>query len=617
MVSTAPQTAGAAHDALSANSATVLHVVDPPSKSTSSRLCGLAASEALLISTGTLALLGASGAALAVPAIVGQLIQIASNPQAPESKANVRNHILMLLGLFVLQALFVFIRSFTFTLAGERVVRRLRTSTFASLISQEIGYFDDHSTGELLSRLSSDTKSMENASTKNVSMFVRSCVQAIGGLGILFFISWKLTLVMLAVVPAVAVGAVIFGKFTKQYSNRVQNKLAEASQVADEAISNIRTVRSFRQELRMRVSYSDSIEAGYVMAKKLAFLFASMLSFDITLAGVALLAVLWYGVILVLEGELTVGSLTSFVLYTLTIGAAFGTISTLYFDLMKAVGATQKVFEIIERNPRITYPEKGIDIGECKGHVRLDRVSFSYPARSDIKTLDGLSIDIPPGKRIALVGPSGAGKSTVAALIQRFYDPTSGVVTIDGFDLATFDPQFLQRTIAVVNQEPTLFNTTIAENITFGMNNNFGGTGEAQSEPIEEAAKSANAHDFIVNLPEGYATVVGERGIRLSGGQKQRIAIARALYRNPKILLLDEATSALDAESEHLVQRALEVLMENRTVLIIAHRLSTVRNAAEVVVLDKGVVVEQGTHDTLLAKKGLYASLVMHQLSMA
>jgi ATP-binding cassette subfamily B protein len=579
-----------------------------PSKDQFLWLISLAKNELWLIVIGTIGLVLTSGINLLIPQYIGQLIDTVTN--SSDAKLALSTLVLSFFGLMLLFAIFTFIRAFSYTLAGERVVARLRRNLFDNIVVQEIGFFDETKTGELINRLSSDTKALENAVTVNISMALRNVIQALGGLFILFYISWKLSLVMIATIPPLSIGAVIYGRFVKSLSKKVQDALAKSSDVAEESFSNIRTVRSFGQESKHKKLYSDAIEESYQLAKKLALAGGTFQGGVMFVANSALVGVLWYGGTLVLNKEMTIGTLTSFLLYTIFVGVALGILSTLYFDIVKALGATERVHALIQRIPKIICDSsvgERLDSSSMQGFVEFKNVNFAYPARRDNQVLHDFSLSLEPGQVVALVGQSGGGKSTVASLLQRYYDPDSGFISVDNVNISDLDVIWLRHKIGAVSQEPVLFATSIRENISYGRE-------DATEEEIIQAAKEANAHQFISQFKEGYDTKVGERGVRLSGGQKQRVAIARALLKNPKILILDEATSALDADSEHLVQQALEKLMKGRTVLVIAHRLSTVKNADKVCVVHQGRIVETGRHQELLQRGGMYKKLVERQL---
>lgn len=504
------------------------------------------------------------------------------------------------------QATSTSLRFALFTSAGERVVTRLRQELFEHLLAQEIAFFDERKTGELLSRLSSDTTLVQNAVSVNISMGLRFAAQVVGGVVFLFYTSPALTLVMLGVVPPVALGAVAYGRRVRGLSRQAQDAAARATEVAEETLAGIRTVRSFAAEKAEIQRYTRAVWDSFDIVFRRIVTSAVFMGVSSFAAFAALALVLWYGGRLVVAGEMTVGGLTSFLMYTLVLAFSLGGISELWADLMRAVGAAERVFELLDRTP--TIPNRA---GDCPstvlGRIELRDVSFSYPSRKDVSVLRGLDFVIEPGEVVALVGPSGAGKSTIAAMLLRFYDPDSGVVRLDGRDLSTISPEWLRQNVGIVSQEPLLFSCSVAENIKYGKMT-------STQEEVIAAARAANAHEFISKFPEGYETLVGERGVKLSGGQKQRVAIARAVLKDPKILLLDEATSALDAESEHLVKEALDRLMKGRTTLIIAHRLSTVKHADRVLVISDGKIMQSGKHASLMQEEGLYKKLVERQL---
>jgi ATP-binding cassette subfamily B protein len=423
---------------------------------------------------------------------------------------------------------------------------------------------------------------------------------------LLLVTSWRLTLVMLAIVPPIAIGSVILGRRISKLSRKAQDALARASEVAEETIAGVRTVQSFTREPAESARYTGAVWDAFALARRRVTVVAAFVGGMVLTGYGALACVLWFGGRLVVGGRMTVGELTAFTLYTVFVAFALSTLADLWSDLMRAGGASQRVFELLERTPELAT---GGDLrpDAIDGRVQLADVSFAYPARPEVVVLDGIDLGLEPGTVTALVGPSGAGKSTLSALIPRLYDPIAGEVRLDGLDVRDYDLEWLRQQIGIVAQEPMLFSTTIEDNIRYGR-------ADASRDEIEAAARAAHAHDFVVSLPDGYGTQVGERGIQLSGGQKQRVAIARALLKDPPILILDEATSSLDAESEALVRDALELLMRDRTSLVIAHRLSTVRNADRVVVLDGGRVLEAGTHDRLMGTDGVYRRLVRHQL---
>lgn len=569
-------------------------------------MLGLARPERASLVAGTVFLVLASGAGLVYPQAIRWLLDEALGRR----DAAVIDRVAIGMGVVLsLQAAASAIRYKLFTAAGERVVARLRAQLYAAMLRQEIAFFDGRRTGELTSRLASDTQVVQNAVSVNISMVLRNAATAIGGVVLLVWTSPELAAVMLVVVPPVAVGAVLWGRALRKLSTRAQDALADASHVAEESLAGIRTVRVFAAEPIERDRYDEANDRGLALAIRrvdIGAYFVAVVSFAALGAGTL---VLWYGGRLVITNELSVGSLTSFLVYTLLVATSVGALSDLWIQLARATGSAERIFEILDRTPEMAL-EGGLRPACARGEVCFESVRFRYPARPDVEVLRGIDITLSPGETVAVVGASGAGKSTMAALLSRLYDPTEGRVTLDGVDLRELDPQWLHRVVGIVPQEPILFSTSIAENVRYGRP-------DATDAQVHEACRAAHAHEIVARLPEGYATRVGERGIALSGGQRQRVAIARALLQDPRVLVLDEATSALDAESEHLVQEALERLARGRTVLVIAHRLSTVIGADRVVVLDEGKVAEVGDHRSLMARGGLYKRLVERQLGAA
>jgi len=568
------------------------------------RILSLAAAEWRAILVGTVFLFLGSVASLAFPKVVGGLVDEALQTS---TNRDLDRLALLMVVVFAVQGVAIGVRAWIFTLVGERVVTRLRSNVYRHLMSQEIAFFDSRRTGELLNRLSSDTSVLQNSVSVNISMFLRNLVGVVGGIVLLLLSSPQLTALMLSVVPAVTLGAVWFGRVVRRLSREVQDALARAGEVAEETIAAVRTVRAYNREPMEAGRYTAAVNDSFRLSARRATAVA-WFSGAASFAGYAALAiVLWFGGRMVMDGGMTVGELTSFMVYTLMVAFSLTALAGLYSDFNRAVGAADRVFDLLEREPQLAA-SGGDKPDQVQGLVELCEVHFTYPARPEVEVLRGVSLRLEPGTVTALVGASGGGKSTIAALLCRFYDPTAGEIRLDGRPLTTLDPVWLRDQIAVVEQEPTLLSTSIAANIRYG-------NPDASDEEVVEAARTANALDFVERFPEGIYTQVGERGVQLSGGQKQRVAIARAVLKSPRILILDEATSALDAESEHLVREALERLMVGRTTLVIAHRLSTVREANQVAVIQLGELVEIGTHAELIEQDGQYRRLVERQLA--
>ncbi len=580
-----------------------------PLKTTLKRLYSLAWPERGPLALATLFLLASGVGNLAFPKAAGTLFDEALLHAAPGQVdlGRVDQLALALVAIFAATAVASALRFVLFSRAGERIVAKLRGDLYQALLHQEIAFFDTQKTGELSSRLSSDATVLQTTVTSNVSMVLRNAMQAFGALAMLLVTSGKLTTLMLGVVPPVALSAVWYGRRVRRLSKESQDALAKASEVAVESLGGIRTVRSFAAEAMEVERYQSAIGTSLSLAFRRIRLAGTFFGIAFFAAFSAAAMVFWYGARMVAEGSLTAGSLISFLFYTMQMAAGLSALAELWTDVQRAAGAAERVFELLHRTPAIP-PHEGKKLERVEGEVRFEGVDFAYPSRPDVKVLDDFHFTLDAGKIVAIVGPSGAGKSTIASLLYRLYDPSKGSITLDGHRYTELDAQWLRQQVGVVAQEPLLFSTTIADNIRYGRPH-------ATQAEVEAAARMANAHQFITAFPEGYQTLVGERGVQLSGGQKQRVAIARAVLKDPRILILDEATSALDAENEHLVKEALERLMQGRTTLVIAHRLSTVKDAHRVAVLDHGRVAQTGTHASLVSEDGLYRRLVEKQFA--
>ncbi len=501
------------------------------------------------------------------------------------------------------------LRYYLVTRLGERVVADIRKAVFDRMISMSPAFYERLMTGEVLSRITTDTTVILSVIGSSVSVAARNVLILIGGLALLFVTSTKLAGLVLLLVPVIIVPIVVMGRRLRVLSRENQDWIANSSGNASEALLSVQAVQAYTHEAESRATFGDVTERAFLSAKQRIQLRAVMTVVIISLVFAGIVGVLWIGARDVRAGDMTVGELVQFVIYAVMVAGSVGALSEIWGELQRAAGATERLVELLEADDRVKDPvsPEALPI-PVKGQVRFEDVVFSYPSRPEQAALDGVSLNVEPGETVALVGPSGAGKTTIIQLILRFYDPKSGTVSIDGHDLTRLDRADFRARIALVPQEPVIFATSARENIRFGRL-------DATDAEVTEAAKAAAAHDFLSKLPDGYDTEVGERGVMLSGGQKQRIAIARAILRDAPILLLDEATSALDAESERAVQQAVERLSEDRTTIVVAHRLATVKKADRILVFDEGRIVASGNHESLVSEGGLYARLARLQFT--
>lgn len=564
----------------------------------------------MMFALGFLVLLLSGLTSMSFPFIAGQLVDSVNNVLKKWSRNEVA---LLMLAVLLVQAGLSFLRVEVFFRVSEQAMRDIRIRLFSKMLSLPVAFIEKRRVGELTSRLTNDVSQLQDILSFTLAELVRQILTVLLGLGIIFWVSPSLSLVMLSAFPFIILGGVVFGKFIRSLSKKSSDDLAAANIIAEESLQSIHTVKSFTSEIYEANRYLRALQrvlGNSLRAARFRGLFISMVIFSV-FGGIVL--VLWYGLGLVESGELSMGKLVSFILYTTFIAAAAGGLGDLYGQLQKTIGSSERILEIMDSEAEQAEDASGkaSTFIRSNGEIEFEEVEFSYPSRSELPVLKGINLRVEPGQKVALVGKSGAGKSTIVQLLMRFYAPATGEIRLDGHDIQDLDLSVVRKNIGIVPQEVLLFGGSIEENIRYGKP-------DALVEEIESAARKANAWDFIQSFPEGLQTVVGERGIKLSGGQRQRIAIARAILKDPAILILDEATSSLDSESERLVQEALHHLMENRSTIIIAHRLATIRKADVIFVLDNGKIIEQGSHRDLMEEEGgFYSRLVKMQLNWA
>ncbi|MHA4736965.1 ABC transporter ATP-binding protein [Dyadobacter sp. MSC1_007] len=553
---------------------------------------------------GMLFLALSTGTSLAFPKLVGSIIEVIEG----KSRFTINQITLFLFLVLVCQAVFSYFRIYLFSKVSENAVNNIRLDVFSKIITLPIPYLEERRVGELTSRITSDVSQLQGLLSFTLAEVFRQLATLVVGVSILFYTSWKLTLFMLATFPILVVASVFFGRHTRILSRKAQDQLAAANVVVEETLQSVNVVKAFTNESLEINRYKKILGQVVDLSMYAARFRGGFASFTIFALFGGIVCVIWYGARLVQAGEFGLSDLFTFILYTTFIGASISGMGDLYAQINRTIGASERIFEILEETPEVSAEDaQHAAASHIEGHVAYDNVHFAYPSRPDLPVLKGVSFKINAGEKIALVGYSGAGKSTIVQLLMRFYNYQSGEILVDGKPVRGYGITELRKNIAIVPQEVMLFGGTIYENIAYGKPS-------ASREEIIDAARRAHALEFIDSFPERFETIVGERGIKLSGGQRQRIAIARAILKDPKILILDEATSSLDAESEKLVQIALDELMKNRTTIVIAHRLATIRKVDMIYVLREGHIAESGTHQELSGMdNGLYANLIKLQ----
>lgn len=540
---------------------------------------------------------------MSFPLLIGEMTKVIEG----KSKYLINEVTIFFFAILIVQAILSFFRIYTFAQVSEKSMRDVRQTLYAKIITMPIFNFEKRRVGELMSRITSDITQLQDVLSITLAEFFRQIFTLIGGIALITYLSWKLTLFMLATFPLLVVAAIVFGKFIRKISKKSQDELAATNIIVEETFQSIQAVKSFTNEGYEVNRYAQSLNKVIEAALRAATMRGGFVSFVIFALFGGIVGVVWYGAQLVAQGDMILADLLTFIFYTAFIGGSVGGLGDIYAQLQKTIGASDRILEILEDPSEVHLEDKTENVAIDFGTIELKNIHFSYPSRPSVEILKGISIRIEPGQKVAIVGTSGTGKSTLAQLMMRFYEPNSGEIELNGRNINAYSVNAWRKMLALVPQEVLLFGGSIRENIAYGK------PGATQDE-IEHAAEQAYAREFIESFPEKWDTLVGERGVKLSGGQRQRIAIARAILRDPKFLILDEATSALDSESEKWVQSALEELMKNRTSLIIAHRLSTIRSADQIIVMESGKIVEAGTHEELLARKqSVYRKMVSLQ----
>ena len=553
--------------------------------------------------TGMVFLLLSNLTTMSFPLLIGQMTKVIEG----KSNYHINEVTLFFFAVLIIQAILSFLRIYTFAQVSEKAMRDVRKTLYAKIITMPIFHFEKRRVGELMSRITSDITQLQDVLSITLAEFFRQVFTLVGGIALITYLSWKLTLFMLATFPVLVVAAIVFGKFIRKISKKSQDELAATNIIVEETFQSIQAVKSFTNESYEVNRYTSSLNRVIEAALKAATMRGAFVSFVIFALFGGIVGVVWYGAALVAQGDMILADLLTFIFYTAFIGGSVGGLGDIYAQLQKTIGSSDRILEILQDPSEIDLVSQTSTKAIEFGKISIEDLHFSYPSRPSVEILKGISIDIEPGQKIAIVGTSGTGKSTLAQLMMRFYEPNAGQIKLNGRSIQEYSVSDWRGMLALVPQEVLLFGGTIRENIAYGKPG-------ASQEEIEFAAEQAFAKEFIESFPEKWDTLVGERGVKLSGGQRQRIAIARAILRDPKFLILDEATSALDSESEKWVQSALEELMKNRTSLIIAHRLSTIRSADQIIVMEEGKILEQGNHESLMKiKNGVYRNMVTLQ----